>query len=411
MKVDTEFPESSPCEITNLSERHVRCRLTSEGSGSQFFHFCVRITGLAPGETATVEVVWPRRWTPDDLPPDANDEAVRRMTSHDSFVTVLPSILMQSPDLDEWRPVTDVTLDEATDTLTMRVIGAETPDSRNAPIYICSQIPYRTGYHDALLAHVRDVAPDTLHGIGRSQAGEPLYVIALDATGSEPGDAPTVYVQALQHHSEHTGAFVADTLVRYLLDDPAGRALREKINWEIMPAFDPDGLYGRVEEARLKTGTNLRAKNPNRDWDVAEWPEVAAVKAWWDTRIAMGRSYALCLDLHNGWSNRRSTGACYTVDEQSPANADYVAAQKAFIDWMYARTDHEVGRYWCHQLPFGMCCKEAFHELTGGLGFTVEFSRYKWWSREKQAYEPTHPDHPRRFAHDAARAVADWFDR
>lgn len=403
MKADTDFPEATPCEISTPEEKKVLCKFFSEQSGSQIFYFCIRITELEKGETGTIDIAWPRRWTAADLPADANDETIRRMTGHDSFVVVLPEIVMQSTDLNEWHPVNRATVDEENEMLSVEVVG------KGHPIYVCTQIPFRTCYYEALLDEVRSVAPEVLSEIGCSQSGMPLHVIALDATQCNPLDAPTVYVQALQHHSEHTGAFVVDTLVRYLLNDSVGRTLREKVNWEIMPAFDPDGLYGRGDVAKQNTGKDIRSKNPNRDWDVAEWPEVAAVKAWWKQRMEAGRTYALCFDLHNGWSNRRSTGAAYTIDIESDDNAEYIGVQKKFIDWMTSRTNHEVASYWRHQLPFGLCCKGCFHEMTQGMGFTVEFSRFKWWNLEKQAYEPTRPEHPSRFAHEAAQAVVDWF--
>jgi len=272
-------------------------------------------------------------------------------------------------------------------------------------IYVCTQIPYRPAYYAALLDHVRRLAPDCLHEIGRSQAGQPLYVVSLPATGRPADRAPTIYIQALQHHGEHSGGFITHTLLRDLLNEAAGGPLRERVNWQIMPMFDVDGFHGRTGEADRQ----LRRKNPNRDWDVAAWPEVAAVKRWWQRRLDAGCRYAVGLDLHNGWSHRNASGACYTVFADDEAPADEIAEQKRFIDALYARTDHEIGKHWAHRLPCGMSCKHAFHAMTGSpLAFTVEFSRHLWWDRASQTYVPARPDHPTRWARDAAPALVDY---
>ncbi|MFW6154167.1 MAG: M14 family zinc carboxypeptidase [Planctomycetota bacterium] len=395
MEVHTDFFEASHCAIESLATNRVRCRLISERSGSQTFHFCVRLDGLADGRLGELEIVWPRVWTAADLPADANAETVSRMTGHDSFLSVLPRVTLRSRDLDTWTPIEGVRIDEASDTAVVPLVG----DGK--PIYVCTQIPYRPDHYTALLDHVRRLAPECLHEIGRSQATRPLYVVALPATSGEPSEAPTVYIQALQHHGEHSGGFIVNTLLRDLLDATTGGPLRERVNWQIMPMFDVDGFHGLAAEA-----DDVRRKNPNRDWDVADWPEVAAVKRWWHQQRDAGCRYAVCFDLHNGWSHRNASGACYTVFADDEAPPALIAEQKRFIDSLYARTDHETGKHWAHKLPFGLSCKHAFYELTGApLSFTVEFSRHLWWDRPSRAYVPARPDHPVRWARDMAPAL------
>jgi hypothetical protein len=352
-----------------------------------------------------LEIVWPRVWTAADMPDETDPEVVSRMTRHDSFLSVMPHAIMRSGDLDDWLPVDGVRMDESTDTAVVPLVG----DGR--PIYVCTQIPYRPSRYLALLDHVRGVAPKALHEIGRSQAGQTLYMVNLPATDCPFADAPTVYVQALQHCDEFTGGFVVDALLRELLDEAAGPPLRRRINWQIMPMLDVDGLHGLQEQAVAQMGKNVRRKNPNRDWDAGEWPEVAAVRQWWRQQIDAGCRYAVCFDLHNGWSNRRESGACYTIFVDPRTPPEHLARQRRFIDFLYERTDHETGKYWGSQLPFGMTCKEAFYRLTGSpLSYTVEFSRHVWWDRALQAYVPSRPDYPRRYARDVAKAVVEHLE-
>ncbi len=100
MEAHTDFVEASDCEIEPVADDRVRCRLIGERSGSQTFHFCVRLEHLATGRRGELEIVWPRVWTAADLPAGANAETVSRMTDHDSFLSVLPRVTMRSSDLD-----------------------------------------------------------------------------------------------------------------------------------------------------------------------------------------------------------------------------------------------------------------------------------------------------------------------
>jgi len=102
-------------------------------------------------------------------------------------------------------------------------------------------------------------------------------------------------------------------------------------------------------------GTNVptsrlgQTSNPNRDWAAQTWSEVRALDAFIRSNVAAGRKYLLGLDLHNGWSQPKVSGACYTVLPPNRADESLITEQKRFIDFMYARTDHEVpGRYWAH---------------------------------------------------------------
>jgi hypothetical protein len=402
MNITTDFPEATPCEIEIQSPSRARCRFTSKTCGSQTFHFCVRVEGLARGQQAELEVIWPVVTTPSSRKPEPGSGKSQVMM--DSFLTVVPKTLMRSRDLDNWLPLAGVRLDEEADTMVVPLVGD------GEPIYLASQVPYRPSYYQALLEHVRSGAPDALREIGRSQAGSPLYVVDLPATGADAADAPAVYVQALQHCGEHSGAFVVDTLLRMLLDGEAAQPLRRRVHWQIMPMLDVDGFHRRQDQAIATLGSNVRGKNPNRDWNVGEWPEVAAVLNWWQQQMDAGRRYRACLDLHNGWSNRGESGASYTVFTDDVAGAEDIASQREFIDFMYARTDHEIAKYWASRTAAGhMTCKEAFYRATDTpLSFTVEFSRHMWWDRTSQSYVAPRPDHPRRWAHDMAPAMVEF---
>jgi hypothetical protein len=75
---------------------------------------------------------------------------------------------------------------------------------------------------------------------------------------------------------------------------------------------------------------------------------------------------------------------------------------------MYARTDHETGKYWPSATP-GTFKQYFADRAPGSLSFTVEFSRFKWWNRSFGAYVPTEDWHARQFARDAVPAINEFF--
>lgn len=406
MRIEFEFDGGTPTLVRQTGERAVRCEPIATRSGSQWFYWCVRVDGLDEGEMGEVELVWPRKWTPEDLPDGLEDEIKHRMTAHDNFADVLPTQVHRGADMDHWTKV------EGVEKVGERAVRVEIEGSGD-PVYLTTQIPYLHRHHETLLALIDASEPGSVREIGQSQSGLPLRTVVLDTTGVDPGVVPTVYLQAYQHLTEFSGLHVLDAMLRFLVS-PEGAACREKLNWQITPCVDMDGLHYGVAYHMVENfpKTHLRAKNPNRDWRDREWPEVVAVCDFLTDQVAGGRQYVAGLDLHNGWWKTVAPAACYTVFHEDEAEPDYIERQKDLIRHLYRNTDHvdpAEEHFWAHQTG-GRTMTTAFKEISGGgLASTVEFSRFIWWDRAVGAYVPAEVGHPERFGRDLAVALADYF--
>ncbi|MFW6066275.1 MAG: M14 family zinc carboxypeptidase, partial [Planctomycetota bacterium] len=276
-------------------------------------------------------------------------------------------------------------------------------------IYLVTQKPYTADRLAALLGDAERAEPGCVRTLGLSQAGLPVSAVLLESDAGP--DAPTVYLQGYQHVTEFSGPLVIDAMIRHLLSGSPGRELRRKLAFHFAPVVDVDAVfYGPGIMLDPHPPGELRAKNPNRDWRDLTWPEVRAVEGFLRKQLESGRRYVAGLDLHNGWHMADDSGGAYTVSSPEDHGEQTAARQKEFVDHMLARTDHEKpGNYWQHTAG-GRTFKACFMDLTGNpIAHTVEFSRHMWWNREKQQYVPYGPDHPGKFARQAAEAMAEFF--
>jgi hypothetical protein len=399
-RVAFQFPAGTPCRAEESEHARLLCHPFANRSGCQWFHFCVRVEGLRDGQELTLDVEWPPIRSADQLP-DADAETLRRETEYDSFAKVLPRICLLSADLWSFSPAHGVEL-TGERTVSVPLLGT------GRDLYLATQMPYTPARHAALLAEAERAEPGCVHTLGLSQAGLEVSTVRLEADAGS--DAPTVYIQAYQHITEFSGPLIAEAMIRHLLAGGPGRELRRNVTFHITPAVDVDAVFYGPSLALDPRPSELRKKNPNRDWQDLTWPEVRAIDGFLRSEVAGGRRYVAGLDLHNGWHMADDSGANYTVSTVEDAGEKTVAEQKAFIDHMLSRTDHErVGNYWQHAAG-GRTFKSYFQRLTGvSLAHTVEFSRHLWWNRRKQAYEPYAPHHPEQFARQATAALAEFF--
>lgn len=394
VQIDTDFTAGTAGTVEKRAEDHLAFTPATKAPAGQFFYACVRVSGLAAGQALKLDLVWPavKTWDPASGPKPKGDAA---RPYAPSFAAVLPQIIVQSADLRTWTPVAGAA---AADENTVRVPLAGT----GRPIYVATQMPYTADLYADLIRHVKDREPAAVREVGKTHGGLPLYVITLEAARPEARPR-TVFIQGYQHLTEFTGPLAADAAVRYLLDAEGGKKARANLSFQILPAFQVDSLtHGRAAASRPG-----QTSNSNRDWAAKTWPEVRAVDAFLRAEMAAGRKYALGFDLHNGWSNPKASGACYTIYPKAWVDESVIAKQKEFIDFLYARTDHEApGRYWGHEAEGTF--KEYFYRTTGTLSYTIEFSRFMWWNRAAKAYEPYRPEHPARFAGQFIDAVAEF---
>ncbi len=386
--------------MLRLDERTFEIRPSTTQSGSQTFFWRGLLTGLDAKAPVRLQLRWPPKWTVQDVLkrlPDANEETARRMTEHDSFAAALPKVLIWSVDGRNWQPIEGVQRVDA-DTV------AWTTDGWSGQVHVATQLAYTWTDLQDLLGHLRDQPSCRVRRIGLSQAGLDVHAVSVPAGAA---NAPAVYVQAYQHVTEFTGPWVIDRLLRRLTG-PDGERLRQAVNWHFVPAVDVDALfYGPSWAGMDRPWPSVRDRNPNRDWQEGTWPEVAAVRDFLAELDAAGHRPAIALDLHNGWWKVHAPGSCYTIACDGLADPRYIAAQKRFVAFMLARTDHaEPGNTWQHAAVGGTTFANwVAGQFPGCLGHTVEFSRHLWWDRQAGRYVDARPEHPGRFAVQFADAL------
>ncbi len=400
MRIEYHFPFGTPCDIEQIEPNVFRCTPMKPGSGSCFYYVCVRIDELAEGEQATLILRWPPVWTEADVPDYMDELTARYMTNLDHFVLALDRTTVISDDLENWRSVRGITIDARAAEAKVPLVGT------GGSLFVATILPYLPEQYDRLIELVE--ADDRCEVVesGSTRAGYPIKTITIAPPGKP--DRPTVYVQGYQHSIEYTGPHVIDTMIRRLLGDGLAD---QRLTWQFTPIFDVDGLrhYGEGYGVGTWSRPCIRRKNPNRDWIDRQWPEVASIYTFLEQQIKAGRNYVLGLDLHNGWSKIDKSGACYTIVHGDDVPEEDTRRQKAFVDWMYERTDHaQPGSYWWRGSN-AQTFSGHFRQLTGNLSFTVEFPRHIWWSRDQAAYVPYEPAHPHRFALDALEAIEAYF--
>jgi hypothetical protein len=394
------FPnaECMPADVRQLGPRHLRVTPALAWSGSQWFYWCGSVRDLGEGETGMIDLVWPPVAQAESMA-GASAETIERHTRHASFASVLPQTIVTSPDFRAWTLVPGVSPSASEPNVVripLRGTGRE--------IFVATQVPYTFDDLSRLLSDVEATEPGAVREIGHSRGGIPLKVVELRSASGE--DAPICYVQAYQHLTEFTGPLVADALVRWLLT-PAGRTARRRLAFHILPAVDVDGLRMGFAARRAVAKDRGPSKNINRDWFDEEYTEVRAVVANLKRLTSGGRRFACGLDLHNGWSEPTRSGGCYTIFPPGAVAEPVRDTQRGFADALQSRTDHDPpGTHW--EFDAAGAFHRRFYALTGcPLSFTVEFSRFKTWSRRAGAYETYAPEFHGRFAPQLAEALAE----
>lgn len=413
LRLDCEFEGGTPFSVTRPNAGVLRLHPDTPFSGTQWFYFCVRIQSeSATAGPARIEIQWPEKWSPDNLPPGVDAELAFRMTSHDSFAQASHRTIFVSRDMTTWEKLPTQPADAA------GVLAVDLPPVGPEPLYLATQIPYRLSDYQALLAAAEAAEPGVVRQVGTSQHGRPVVVLRFPAggEGGPSAEAPVVFIQAYQHLTEFSGCHVVDRMVRQLAGNP-NHPLRRQASVEIVPALDVDGLAEGVPLLiDPKRGCGDKGEpprsmetNPNRVWHTGLWPEVEAIRQWIEQGLAEGRAYRLFLDLHNGWYKLDHSGACYTVSCDDEATPERISREKQFADWMLERTDHErPGRYWQHNTGGRTFAAWTAGRCPTAQSHTIEFSRHIWWNRSRQGYEDAGVQHHRQFADQALSALAEY---
>jgi len=161
-------------------------------------------------------------------------------------------------------------------------------------LYVARTEPYRVSDVDRLLESIRQNRLVQIVSIGTTAAGRGLEVVRI----GDPGATYRVFLRARAHPWESGSSWVAEGLIRRLLqdDDDAKKFLGQYAVY-ILPMANKDGV------ARGMTRFNVRGKDLNRNWDKPAdphlVPENAALEKWLEGMIAASRQPHLAIELHN----------------------------------------------------------------------------------------------------------------
>ncbi len=159
----------------------------------------------------------------------------------------------------------------------------------------------------------------TVEVIGRTVMGRDLHLVTVTNPDIPAAQKKTVWLQARQHAWETGTSFTMEGALRWAIsDDPAAKALRDKIIFKFTPMLDPDGC------ATGQVRFNANGYDVNRHWDkvdlvhkefLQKMPEI-----WYAKKAILAHHaqfpIAVMLNLHNTKTEYMDTRAS---DEASQA--------------------------------------------------------------------------------------------
>jgi hypothetical protein len=187
-------------------------------------------------------------------------------------------------------------------------------------LYLARLEPYRLSDLDRFLAEIRPHPLVQVEEIGRTVENRPLEIVRIGRD-----NAPyRVFIRARAHPWEPGGNWVAQGLVRALLDGSAeSRRCLERYAVYLMPMANKDGV------ARGWTRFNLRGSDLNRGWDRPApadlVPENHALEQWLAAMDKRGRRPHFALELHND-----AAGKLHLSRPDVPQLAAYLDDMKRF---------------------------------------------------------------------------------
>ncbi len=275
--IDTNFEGGSLGRIEKISETHYRLGVKGEkdqdGRNRQanWYYFEVR---EAPAAEMTLDIV--------DLPGEYNYRPNRGAITADT-----PPVI--SYDQKTWQHVDRFEYDAAEPKLRLRIRPA------GSRFWIAHVPPYTNRNLRRLRDEIAGHPNFQEEAIGKTAGGRELVLWTIrdgDTRGKK-----TVWLMFRQHSWEAGSSWTGEGAVRALMDqNPAGRRLRKRIVWKILPLCDPDGV------ARGGVRFNVYGYDLNRNWDItdpAKMPEITAQRNAVQRWLAAGHSIDLFLSLHN----------------------------------------------------------------------------------------------------------------
>ena len=244
ISIRTDFEGGSLGKVEQVSETSFRCAVAGQadqnGRNRQASWYSFRLDG-AKGREVTVTLT--------DLRGEYNFKPGGLCVRDDT-----PPVI--SSDGKTWRHVGEKNAFEK-DEATFKV----TPESDT--LWIAHIEPYTASRLDRFLSEIRGSPHLKDEVFGKTVEGRDLHLLTI----TEAPGAPVVWLMCRQHAWETGTSFVGEGAIRFLLSD-AGRPLRQKLVFKILPMMDPDGC------ARGGVRFNRNGYDVNRNWDSAD-PENA----------------------------------------------------------------------------------------------------------------------------------------
>jgi hypothetical protein len=159
--------------------------------------------------------------------------------------------------------------------------------------------PYRLSDLDRFLAEIESHSSVEIASIGRTVEGRPLEIVRV----GDPGAPINVLIRARSHPWEPGGNWVAEGLIRSLLEESdENRRYLDRYCLYVLPMADKDGVV------RGRTRFNVLGMDLNRGWERPASPDLApenhALETWLDAMTGRGTRFQLAMDLHNDNSGR-----------------------------------------------------------------------------------------------------------
>jgi hypothetical protein len=387
--MDGDFPGGC-CIFDGVREDALGCRPKTPAkiSGNMWCWFTARLSGARGRQKIALQ--WP-----DD---DAELKAKSQYGGNKNFATVLDRVMNVSNNLRRWRPVEDVQLQGQVARFTVEA------GPSGAPLYIAAGLPYFADELEELIAECRATPLAKVTEIAQSQGGPAVNAVRI---GPASGGERSFYLQGYQHAVEWAGARILSAMIRYLLSD-AGRPLRERYVFHIVPVMNVGHLYGKGAVGNFYA---ISAEgNMNRDWRTFSMPETAGARDYLRRIVANGERLLQAMDLHMGWSSRASSGACLTAGVKGEVPDAMIEVQERFARHVFAQCDYTTEQIWHNKSISGYTfCDWARAEL-GVPAQTAEFSRHLVWERVQRKWVRITQRHEERLGAQFADALVsfDW---
>jgi hypothetical protein len=194
----------------------------------------------------------------------------------------------------EWKHFERCEWDDAKKEATLRF----RPEGQS--IWIAHIPPYTAGDLERLLSEVEKSPDATVEVIGKTVGGREIPMVSVTDLRTPDSGKKVLWLQARQHAWEAGTSYVMEGALRFVIsDEPAAKALREKVVFKFTPMVDVDGC------AAGKVRFNGNNYDVNRHWTEVDLrrPEMLKLmpEVWYTKKaiIGVGSKIDLMVNLHN----------------------------------------------------------------------------------------------------------------